>query len=202
MNEWICASMNRPSAVVRTVMSGARPETPLRNAEGSAEIAEAVGYEAVLIEFYAAHHMRPVTIDDIGAVTDAEVGELAQVAALLLEEDLHAVGQMAVGCPLGSAVKRHYDNIDLGAQRVEDARHGHRVPRLEGVSVVAEGAEAEAYAAARHHIRLCATAYAGIANLYGVECLLGRHDSLVTEVVGVVVGHADEVVAASASRPA
>ena len=45
---------------------------------GGAEIAEAVGYETVLIDLHGTYHMRTMPIDDICPVVDAEVGQLAQ----------------------------------------------------------------------------------------------------------------------------
>ena len=62
----------------------------------SAEIAETIGDETVLVDLDAADNMWPVAVDDISPMVDAEVSQLAQRAAVLTQESFGTVWQMVL----------------------------------------------------------------------------------------------------------
>ena len=127
-----------------------------------AEIAEAIGNEASVIDLHATHDMRPVAIDDVGSVVNAEVGKRAQVATVFAQEELMSLGQMGVGTALGSTVEGHDEDVALRAQVVKNGLHGAEVVMMERIAVVAKGAEAIFHAVALDNGRAGAPLDAGI----------------------------------------
>ena len=167
------------------------------HAVGGAEVAEAVGNEASLVDLGGADDVWAVAIDDVGTVVDAEMGEPAQVAALLVEENLHRVGQVAAGGTLGTAVERDDDDVGATDEVVDDAADGSHLAVCvhQGVGVMPEGAEPYLQSLALNDGCLYAPLQSGILDALLLQDVLGRDDALLAEVVGVVVGHAQEVVA-------
>ena len=80
------------------------------------EVAKTVGDETIFIDLHGADYVRAVAIDYVGTVVNAEMGEVAQVAAVLAKEGLLSVGQVIVGLALGATVKGDNDYIRFLAQ--------------------------------------------------------------------------------------
>ena len=169
------------------------------DALGRAEIAEAIGDELVVVELDATRHVGTVAVDDVGAEVDAPVGKLAERPAVLAQEQFLALRQVGGFGSFGSSVEAHHEDVYLRAQLAEDAHDVGGVGVSDGVGVVAEGAEAY-FDAPR--ITILGNLHDGVflpsgnacaADAQGVELLLGGDDALEAEVVGVIVGHAQEV---------
>ena len=99
------------------------------------EVAEAVGDQPALVELHAAHDVRAVPDDQVGAGVDHGVRELDRVAAVLAEERLGARPDAGLVGALGAHVHLHDDEVGLAARRLDDLRRGGQVgaqvrPRL------------------------------------------------------------------------
>ena len=94
------------------------------HAVGRAEVAETVGNETAFVDLCGAYDMRTVPIDDVGTMVDAEMGETAQMPALLLVEGLHGVGQVAVACTFSATVEGDNDDVGMVDEVVDDATDG------------------------------------------------------------------------------
>lgn len=158
-----------------------------------AEVAQAVGYKAILIDLDGTHHMRTVAIDNVGSMVYAEVCQLSDRAAILTQERLGAIGEMTLVAPLGTAVKRHDDDVARADQRVNDACHIVKIDMAHGVVIMTEGTESYLPPMTLHDSTLLPAGNASIEDALLVETALGGLDALQPEVVGMVVGHAQEV---------
>ena len=127
-----------------------------------AEVAQAVGYKLALIHLDTSYHMRAVAINYVGAVVYAEVGKVAQRAAVFLKILFLAVWQMTVLLAFGSAVERHYHHVGIGPQAVKYALHRPQFLVLQRVRVVAERTHAVSYAVARFYGGVCPAPQSGI----------------------------------------
>ena len=162
---------------------------------GGAEIAEAVGNEAALVDLHTTDDVRAVAIDDIGTVVYAEVCQLTQRTAVLAEERLCALRQMALRAPFGTAVEGDDDQVAAHHQVVDDASHDRQVGMLQRVAVVPEGAQPYLQTLALDDGTLHATGNAREEDALLAQHPLGGLDAHAAKVVGVVVGHAEIVVA-------
>ncbi len=77
------------------------------------EVAQAVGDEPIAIQLDGAHHVRPVTDDQIGAGIDDGAGEFDDVAAILTRIVLASERQLRSAIAFGAAVERHDDDVVL-----------------------------------------------------------------------------------------
>ena len=157
------------------------------------EIAQTVGDEMSVVEFYGANHVRAVTIDYIGTVVDAKMSELAQVAAFFFKKNLFVVWQMFVFCSLCSAVKRNNYDVGFLSKVVDDAFRRFEIVMTESVWVVPEGAETELDAVALDNGTFGASRDSGKGNAVVAECGFGGCYACRTEVKSMVVGHAQKV---------
>ena len=89
--------------------------------------------------------MGTVSEDHVGAQVDAVVGEGAQIAAVLAQIGLGAVGQVGVFRAFGTAMESHHQNVTLRPEGCYDAGDGGRVGVFERIGVVAERADAVTY---------------------------------------------------------
>ena len=158
-----------------------------------AEVAKAVGDEAILVDLDTTNYVGTVAIDNIGTMVDTEVGQLAERTAILAKECLGTEGQSASAFALGTTMERHDDQVAAAHQIVDYATNSGKVEVLDGVAVMAECAEADGEPVALDDDALYATIDAGKQNALRLKYILGRLDTLQTKVVGVIVGHAHEV---------
>ena len=100
---------------------------------------------------------------------------------------------MTLGAPLGTAVEGHDDEVATFDKVIDDAAYGSEVGMFQGVTVVAKGTETDLQALALDDGTLDATIDAREQDALLFEYALGRFDALKAKVVGVVVGHAQEV---------
>ena len=70
-----------------------------------AEVAEAIRDKTSLVHLDGTSDVRPMAIDDICSVINAEVCQLAQRTAIFSEESLTALRQVVAGSSFGSAVE-------------------------------------------------------------------------------------------------
>ena len=165
------------------------------HAVGRGKVAETVGNEAAVIDLHASYDVWAVAIDHISTIVDGEMGKGAQVATVLAQEELVAVWQVGMGASLGSAVERHNQDVTLRTQLVKGGLHGAKVVVVNGIGVLTEGAEPVFHAVALNDSCSYASLDAGVFDAQFIECLFSRLDAELSEVVGVVVGHAQKVVA-------
>lgn len=85
------------------------------------EIAQAIGYQVPLVKLYGTAHVRPMAIDDVGTIVDAQVGELPEVASVGSMEIFCAVGQMPLRDTFRATVEAHYNDVTLLAQLLDNA---------------------------------------------------------------------------------
>lgn len=142
------------------------------HAVGRTEVAETIDDKAPVVDFGGTHDVRAVAIDDVGTVVDAEMGELAQRAAVLAKERLGAVGQVALGAAFCSAVEGYDDDVGLLLQVVKDALDDLQVGVFQRVAVMAEGAQPYPHALAGDDGRLYAPFDACKLNALFVQTLL------------------------------
>ena len=165
------------------------------HAVGGAEIAQTVGNEVFLIEFDRPRHVGAVAVDDVSPGIDAEMGKLAQGAAVLAAERFLAVGEARTAAALCPAVEGNDHDVALIDQGGDNLAHLAEVLVAHGVAVVAEGAEAVAHPVALHHHGGLVTLDARVGNAELVEAAARAGYAVRPEVVGMVVGHTEEVVA-------
>ena len=82
-------------------------------AAAASEVPEAVGDEVSVVELHAAQHVRAVADHDVGTGIDHGVGEGPDVAAVLVVEDLRAIGGVRLVGPLGAHVRLDHDDVGL-----------------------------------------------------------------------------------------
>ena len=138
--------------------------------------------------------MRTVTIDNINAVVDAEMCEVAQSTAVLAEESLGALWQMSFVPALCSAVERDDDYIRFLLQLFDDALHKTEVGMLHSVTVMTESTDAVLHTIALNHSILSSAGNARELNALLVKTTLCRLDACLTKVICMVVSHTQEVV--------
>ena len=61
------------------------------------EVAKAVGYEPVFVEFYCPYHVRPVPVDYVRSAVYGKVGKVSEESSFVAEEHFRTVRQMP-GC--------------------------------------------------------------------------------------------------------
>ena len=154
-----------------------------------AEVSQTIGDEATFIHLDTSYHMGTVTIDDIGAVVDTEMGQLTQGATVLSEEGLTALRQMALGTTLSTTMEGDDDEVAAFHEVVDDTTYGRQVGMLQGIAVMTEGAEADFQSFALDDGALGTTGDAREQNALFLQHPLCRLDTLLSEVVGVVIGH-------------
>ena len=167
---------------------------------GGAEVAKAVGDEAILVDLDTTNYVGTVAIDNIGTMVDTEVGQLAERTAILAQECLGTEGQSASAFALGTTMERHDYQVAAAHQIVDYATNGGKVEMLDGVAVMAECAETNGESVAFDDSALYAPIDAGKQDTLRLKYILGLFDTLQSKVVGVVVGHAHEVEAGLAER--
>ena len=146
-----------------------------------------------LVEFDRTHHVGAVAIDYVGSGVDTEMGELAQRTAVFTTEHLLAPGQAVLLAAFGSAVERDDDDIALGYQGGDDLAHGVEVLVAQGVAVVAKGAEPIAHAVALYHYPVGGLKQTCVGYAHAVQTAACAPDACRAEVVGMVVGHREEI---------
>ena len=92
--------------------------------------------------------MGPVTIDDVGTVVDTEMGHLAQRTAVLAEEGLLSLWQMALVASFGSAMERDDDDVATVDEIIDNAAYGLQVGMAQRVAVMSESTDANLLALA------------------------------------------------------
>ena len=165
-----------------------------------AEVAKAVGDEAILVDLDTTNYVGTVAIDNIGTMVDTEVGQLAERTAILAKECLGTEGQSSSAFALGTTMERHDYQIAAAHQIVDYATNSGKVEVLDGVAVMAECAESDGESVALDDSALYAPIDAGKQDTLRLKYILGRFDTLQSKVVGVVVGHAHEVEAGLAEQ--
>ena len=126
-----------------------------------AEVAKAIGDEAILVDLDTTNHVGTMAVDYIGTMVDTEVGQLAERTAILAQECLGPEGQSPPAFALGATMERHYDQVATAHQVVDYATNGGKVEMLDGVAVMAESTEPDGESVALDDGALYATVDAG-----------------------------------------
>lgn len=134
--------------------------------------------------------MRAVAIDDVGTVVYAEMSQLAQGTAVLTEEGLAALWQVALCAALSTTMEGYDHDVATLNQIVDDTSDSIEIGMLQGIAVMSEGAESDLQPLPLNDSTLCPACDAREEDTLFPENSFCRQDALLSEVVGMVVGHA------------
>ena len=154
------------------------------------EVAKTVGNKTSLVDLSSTDDMRSVTIDDVSTVVNTKVGQTAQMASFLVKEDFHRVRQMTASRALSTTMKGDDDEVCTADKVVDDSSDCSQiiVSMLQSIGIMSEGTESYLQSLALNDSRLDASLQSCILDALFLQHMLSRDNTLLTEVVSVVVG--------------